>query len=285
MVTIRQIAEQCGVSVSTVSKALNDAWDVSGDTAARIRAVAEEMGYTPNAAARALKTRRSYSLGIFYSAGRAQGLTHEFFARILNSFKERSEDLGFDIFFIGGKLGRRTLGLGEHARYRNCDGVLIIVGTDEEAAAASEVAEIGIPTVCIDFGVEKCSCVGSDNIRGMRELTEHVISMGHRRIAYVYGDDSYVTRTRIRSFLDTCREHGLNVPPNSWCRDATTTRPGPRRLPARFWSCACRPPASSIPTIFPAWADTTNWSAEGSSEKSALPDTTASPYVRPFHRS
>ena len=213
MVTIRQIAEQCGVSVSTVSKALNDAWDVSGDTAARIRAVAEEMGYTPNAAARALKTRRSYSLGIFYSAGRAQGLTHEFFARILNSFKERSEDLGFDIFFIGGKLGRRTLGLGEHARYRNCDGVLIIVGTDEEAAAASEVAEIGIPTVCIDFGVEKCSCVGSDNIRGMRELTEHVISMGHRRIAYVYGDDSYVTRTRIRSFLDTCREHGLNVPP------------------------------------------------------------------------
>ena len=82
-----------------------------------------------------------------------------------------------------------------------------------EAAAASEVAEIGIPTVCIDFGVEKCSCVGSDNIRGMRELTEHVISMGHRRIAYVYGDDSYVTRTRIRSFLDTCREHGLDVPP------------------------------------------------------------------------
>ena len=43
MVTIRQIAEQCGVSVSTVSKALNDAWDVSGDTAARIRAVAEEI--------------------------------------------------------------------------------------------------------------------------------------------------------------------------------------------------------------------------------------------------
>ena len=213
MVTIRQIAEQCGVSVSTVSKALNDAWDVSGDTAARIRAVAEELGYTPNAAARALKTRRSYSLGIFYSAGREQGLTHEFFARILNSFKERSEELGFDIFFIGGKLGRRALGLGDHARYRNCDGVLIIVGTDDEAAAAAEVADIGIPTVCIDFGVENCSCVGSDNIRGMRELTEYVISMGHRRIAYVYGDDSYVTRTRIRSFLDTCREHGVHVPP------------------------------------------------------------------------
>ena len=88
LVTIRQIAERCGVSVSTVSKALNDAWDISGDTASRIRAVAEELGYTPNAAARALKTRRSYSLGIYYSAGREQGLTHEGFRLISNSARK-----------------------------------------------------------------------------------------------------------------------------------------------------------------------------------------------------
>ena len=213
VVTIRQIAERCGVSVSTVSKALNDAWDISGDTAARVRAIAEEMGYTPNAAARALKTRRSYSLGIFYSAGKEQGLTHEFFARILNSFKDRAEELGYDIFFIGGRLGRRSVGLGEHARYRNCDGVLVIVGSDDEAVPAAEVVSIGIPTVCIDFGVDNCGCVGSDNIQGMRDLVGYVISMGHRRIAYVYGEDSYVTRTRIRSFLETCKENGIAVPP------------------------------------------------------------------------
>ena len=213
MVTIRQIAEHCGVSVSTVSKALNGAWDISGDTAARIRAAAETLGYTPNAAARALKTRRSYSLGIYYSAGKEQGLTHEFFARILNSFKARAEDLGYDIFFIGGKLGRRSVSLAEHARYRNCDGVLIIVGTDDEAAVGAQTADIGIPTVCIDFGVENCGCVGSDNIRGMQELVGHVIALGHRRIAYIYGDDSYVTRTRLRSFIDTCRGNGLTVPP------------------------------------------------------------------------
>ena len=223
LVTIRQIAERCGVSVSTVSKALNDAWDISGDTAARIRATAEEMGYTPNAAARALKTRRSYSFGIWYSAGREQGLTHEFFARILNSFKSRAEELGFDILFIGGKLGRRSVSLAEHASYRNCDGMLFIVGLDEDAAAAGEVAAIGIPTVCIDFGVENCSCVGSDNIRGMRELTAYVIGRGHRRIAYVCGEDSYVTRTRIRSFLDTCKENGVPVPPEYLVQSRLTT--------------------------------------------------------------
>ena len=78
---------------------------------------------------------------------------------------------------------------------------------------AAEVAATGIPTVCIDFGVEGCGCVGSDNIRGMLDLANYVIGMGHRRIAYVYGDDSYVTRTRVHSFVDACRENGITVPP------------------------------------------------------------------------
>lgn len=59
MVTLKQIAERCGVSVSTVSKALNGAEDVSRSTITRVRKAAEEMGYVPNAAARALKTSRS----------------------------------------------------------------------------------------------------------------------------------------------------------------------------------------------------------------------------------
>ena len=59
MATIKQIAERCGVSVSTVNKALNGAEDVSRSTITRVRKAAEEMGYVPNAAARALKTSRS----------------------------------------------------------------------------------------------------------------------------------------------------------------------------------------------------------------------------------
>ena len=66
MVTIRMIAKKCGCSTATVSKALNGAPDVSAETAERIRAAAAEMGYTPNAAARALKTSRSYSFGVLF---------------------------------------------------------------------------------------------------------------------------------------------------------------------------------------------------------------------------
>ena len=66
MVSMKDIAKLCGVSVATVSKALNDYSDVGETTKARIRAVAEEQGYFPNSSARALKTNRTYNLGVLY---------------------------------------------------------------------------------------------------------------------------------------------------------------------------------------------------------------------------
>ncbi len=64
MVSLKTIAEKCGVSTATVSKALNDQKDVSEETKHRIRKAAEQSGYFPNAAARALKTNHSYNLGV-----------------------------------------------------------------------------------------------------------------------------------------------------------------------------------------------------------------------------
>ena len=64
MVTLKMLAKECGVSVATVSKALNGASDISAETALRIQQTASAMGYTPNSAARALKTSRSHNLGV-----------------------------------------------------------------------------------------------------------------------------------------------------------------------------------------------------------------------------
>ena len=87
MVTLKDIARACGVSRSTVSKAMNGYGDVSPETAEQIRKKAEEMGYLPNLAARSLKTNRTYSLGILFSDQLGSGLKHEYFTGILNSFK------------------------------------------------------------------------------------------------------------------------------------------------------------------------------------------------------
>ena len=79
MVSLKTIAEKCGVSTATVSKALNGQKDIGEETRSRIKKVAEELGYFPNAAARALKTRRSYTVGVLFEEEAGRGLTHEYF--------------------------------------------------------------------------------------------------------------------------------------------------------------------------------------------------------------
>ena len=78
MPSLKDLAKECGVSVATVSKALNDQPDIAPATRERIRAAARRMGYLPNAAARALKTNRTYNLGVLFVDEKQSGLTHEY---------------------------------------------------------------------------------------------------------------------------------------------------------------------------------------------------------------
>lgn len=211
MVTIRMIAQKCGCSTATVSKALNGAPDVSAETAERIRAAASEMGYTPNAAARSLKTSRSYSFGVMFEESSNIGLAHEFFARILNGFKCRAEELGYDISFISDRLGGWEISYVEHARYRNYDGVLV-ANVDAADAGLMELLASGIPLVTIDYVFDHCGSVLSDNVGGMRDLVNHVYNLGHRKLAMIHGDLNAVSKIRVASFYRTCKELGLEVP-------------------------------------------------------------------------
>ena len=211
MVTIRMIAKKCGCSTATVSKALNNAPDISAETAERIRKAAVEMGYTPNAAARALKTSRSHSFGVLFEDATNSGLTHEFFSTILNSFKRRAEELGYDICFISDRLGRQDITYVDHARYRNCDGVLI-ASVEYSDPAVVELMSSNIPVVAIDYVHDNCGSVQSDNLQGMADLVQYIYRMGHRKIAFIHGEDTAVTRLRIASFYRTCRELGLEIP-------------------------------------------------------------------------
>ena len=210
MTTIRMIAEKCGCSAATVSKALNGAGDVSRKTAQRIRRVAAELGYMPNAAARALKTSRSYCFGMLYGGG-VGGLSHGFFAGIINGFRNRASELGYDIFFLSNSLGQQKLGYAEHAHYRGCDGVFIPNETYEDPDVRA-LASCGIPLVTADYLFEGCGSVQSDNVKGMEDLVRYIYGQGHRRIAYISGNDTEVTRTRVAAFWGTCHALGLDIP-------------------------------------------------------------------------
>lgn len=216
MVTLKMLAKECGVSVATVSKALNGAPDISAETAARIQKAAAEMGYTPCAAARYLKTSRSHNIGVIFSDGTSSGLTHEHFAYILNSFKRRAEELSYDITLISDQPGPWGSDYMSHVRFRNCDGVAVLVA-DNAAPTAQELVRAGIPVVSLDYHFDNCSCIESDNVSGIRDLVEYVYSQGHRKIAAIFGDDNAVTRIRMSSFFNTCARLGLDIPEEYIC--------------------------------------------------------------------
>ena len=209
MVSIKDVAKRCGVSAATVSKALNDRDDVSQATKEHIRRVASELGYYANPSARALKTKRTYNIGLLYT-GTEPGLTHEYFSIILENFKTAVEEKGYDITFVNrGVEGQGGTYL-EHCKYRQFDGVAVITAdyTDPEI---QRLCKAKIPVVTIDYVFESCPSVVADNTMGMRILTEYALEKGHRNIVFIHGGDTEVTRSRIMGFSMVMREHGLNV--------------------------------------------------------------------------
>ena len=211
MITIKDISERCGVSRATVSKALNGHTDIGADTIAQIRRVAKEMGYLPNATARALKLGRSHNIGVLFVDQTACGLTHEYFSSILDSLKVEAERRGYDITFISKDIGEFSMDYYEHTKYRNCDGV-VIASVDFSDPAVIRLVASEIPTVTLDFVFDNRTSVLSDNIGGMSALVNYVYSKGHRRIAFIHGEDTSVTQKRLISFYKTCASLGIHVP-------------------------------------------------------------------------
>lgn len=211
MVTLKEIAAECGVSVASVSKALNHMPDIGPKTAERIRLKALEMGYHPNTAARALKTNRSYSIGLLYDDITSVGLTHEYYVGLLNAVKQQAEAAGYTVTSVNNMLGGRRTTYLEHCQHRNCNGV-IIVNKDFSDPSVVELANSSLPVVTVDYMFNGCSAVVSDNIQGMHELMKYVYDQGHRRIAFICGDDTAVTRSRLASFHQFCAEQHLEIP-------------------------------------------------------------------------
>ena len=213
MVSMKMIAERCNVSVATVSKALSNRGDIGEDTKNRIRQTAKELGYVPNVAARALKTKHSYNIGVLFEEQAGSGLTHEYFSGVLNGLKLQIEQQHYDLTFINTSFENSEMTYLDHARYRNFDGIAVICCDDYESAQVQELLKSDIPTVTVDYVHQNCTAVLSNNIKGMEDLMKYIYSQGHRRIAYICGQaGSYVTKDRLVAFYRTAEELKLDIP-------------------------------------------------------------------------
>ncbi len=211
-VTIKDVAAKCGLSISTVSKAFNNYADISAETRRTVQRAAKEIGYYPNAIARTLKTNRSYNLGVLFQEKQGTGLTHSFFAALLEAFKSEGEKQGYDITFINHNIGRSGMTYLEHCRYRNVDGVCVVCA-DFYSPEVISLATSDIPVVTIDHAFANRSCVLSENVEGMKALVEYAASLGHERIAYVFGQRASVTEKRITGYYRGLESCGLDARP------------------------------------------------------------------------
>lgn len=207
MATIRMVAEKCGLSIAAVSKALNHRPGIGPQKAEMVRRVAREMGYYPNAAARTLKTHRSHNLGILYR----NNLAHEFFSTVLEGVHSEAEKLGYDITFLNNDPAPSKMSYYDHAKHRQCDGVIIVEGSFTQDAVMQLMGS-EIPVVTIDYLFEGRSAILGDNVSAMQEIVRYLRRMGHSRIAFIHGELGGVTDVRLEGFRQGCKACGLSVP-------------------------------------------------------------------------
>ncbi|CAL9649188.1 HTH-type transcriptional repressor CytR [Streptomyces sp. enrichment culture] len=203
--TIRDVAERAGVSKSLVSLVLRGSDRVRPEKREAVLRAARELGYRPNAAARSLSERRTHTVGVLLN-----DLRNPWFVDLLDGLNSLLHASGLRMLLADARLNRRTgqdpadpfLELG-------VDG-LVVVGTLPDPAGLEAVAE-RMPVVLagardpVPPGVD---VVAGDDERGARLVTEHLIGLGHRRIAHIAGYGA-VGELRRRSFEATMRHHGL----------------------------------------------------------------------------
>ena len=163
----------------------------------------------------------------------ASGLTHDYFNHVLESFKRTTEERGYDITFTSGKISGQKLSYYEHCRYRGVDGV-VIACVDFYADEVQELIRSEIPVVTIDHVFDGNIAVVSNNGQGMEDLVTYIYNQGHRRIAYIHGDNTSVTRIRLTSFYRTLQRIGVETPDDyikeSPYRDADSAAKATREL-------------------------------------------------------
>lgn len=206
-VTMRDVAEKCGLPINQVAALLNEYASVGEDERRRIMEAAREMGYPLRQGARTM------NLGVLFTEESNTDLTHPFFSTVLNAFKAEAEARGYDITFINHNIGKEGASYLEHCRYRRVDGVLLAC-VNFYSQEVQELLSSEIPCAAVDYIYPGQTCVISDNRSGVRQLVDLAAEQGHRRIAFIHGQrNSEVTKDRIEEFRSAMQDHRLPVVP------------------------------------------------------------------------
>ncbi len=227
-VTLKDIARRVGKSVTTVSRALAGYSDVSEETRRQILQVARELGYEPNIIARQLQSRRTDTIALILPTYGPR-FSDPFFSEFLTGVGNEAARLGFDLL-----VSTRPPGPSEeetyrkHLRGRRVDG-FIIVRTRRVDPRIRWLQEYGTPFAVFGRteGDNDFLYVDEDSESGIRQVVEHLIAQGHRRLACIAApSELMLAYYRLKGFIDTLQAHNLPVDPELIIEGDMTQRSG-----------------------------------------------------------
>jgi LacI family transcriptional regulator len=207
--TIKSVAAAAGVSAATVSRVLNGNTDVGSDLRARVLTAVSEMGYRPNGAARSLRTRATFVLGIIIS-----DITNPFFTSLVRGMEDTAQEAGYSVV-----LANADENVDKEARYLEVAAAEQMAGVVLSPASSTQtrldvLSERNIPVVTIDRRIRgrPCDSVTINNREVTRAATAHLIEQGCRRIAFVAGPSVTTTaRDRLAGYTAALKEAGRPV--------------------------------------------------------------------------
>jgi len=209
-VSIRDVARRAGVSIATVSRAVNRIPTVDPDLAERVWKAIDEVGYLPNTQARALVSGRSHMLGLIVSE-----ITNPFFPELVQEFENLAVAQGYEVLIGSTNYEpERTESLIRRMLQRNVDGVAVMTfGIEEDLV--QKLVEREFPLVFVDAGPDlpNIRVLKVDYGEGIRQAVQHLAALGHRRIAFISGPLRLRSAVARRdAFLKSMAELGLTVP-------------------------------------------------------------------------
>lgn len=198
--TIRDVAARAGVSVATVSRTLNGVGPVRDATSKHVLKIAQAMRYVPHAAARSLSSRRSQTIGVLLPE-----LHGEFFSEVIRGIDVAARQRGYHILVSGSHSDVTEMVAVLGAMRGRVDG-LVVMSPDLDLGPLSRNIPPAMPVVLLNSSARGRRAIQIDNYSGARQMTQHILSLGHTRIAFITGPERNIDGAeRTRGFRDGIR--------------------------------------------------------------------------------
>lgn len=181
--TIRDVAARAGVSVATVSRALNGIGPVRGDTSRRVMAAARALKYVPHAAARSLSIRRSHTLGVLLPE-----VHGEFFSEVIRGIDVAARQRGYHLLVSSSHNDIEEMSAVLRALRGRVDG-LLAMSPDLALGPMGRALAADTPIVLLNSSATGRATIRIDNYAGARSMTDHLVALGHRYIAFITGPE------------------------------------------------------------------------------------------------